>query len=199
MMRRNVKNVCASLRHFVGSDWVRESGHSGGLQWQRCSNQDAATSRACAVDRRLLSGRRRSGVERHGQSAEQVAGASGVAVAAMSETRKEAEVGKKGRIRLAVGEAEEGEFAAEPTFAVEYPGDARKLEILRKNPLVPIGAGLTAAILFSGLFAFNRGSQRWSQRMMRARVVAQGATLVVLMHSVYALRAEDGGGGSEGE
>lgn len=88
------------------------------------------------------------------------------------------------RIRLAVPADEEAEFATEPTFPVEYPADGRKLDVLRKNPLVPIGAGVTAAVLLAGLFAFNRGSQLWSQRMMRARVFAQGATLVVLAGSV---------------
>lgn len=84
------------------------------------------------------------------------------------------------RIRLAVREDEEAEWATEPTFPVDYPADGRKLDVLRKNPLVPIGACVTAAVLLAGLFSFNRGSQLWSQRMMRARVVAQGATLVVL-------------------
>lgn len=73
----------------------------------------------------------------------------------------------------------------EPSFDVEYPVDARKLDIIQKNPLVPIGAVTTAAVLMGGLFAFKRGSQQWSQRLMRARVLAQGATLLVLAHSVY--------------
>lgn len=89
---------------------------------------------------------------------------------------------RKRKIRFAI---EEGELETAPTFDVEYPVDARKLDIIQKNPLVPIGAVTTAAVLMGGLFAFKRGSQAWSQRLMRARVLAQGATLVVLAHSVY--------------
>ena len=84
-----------------------------------------------------------------------------------------------------------------PTFEVPYPEDARKLDKLRKHPLVPIGAGVTAAVLMAGLMAFNRGSQVWSQRMMRARVFAQGATLVVIAHSVYTLRSDDSAVGQQ--
>lgn len=94
------------------------------------------------------------------------------------------------RIRFAVDDTEAAEFSSEPTFAVHYPEDARKLDVLQRNPLVPAGAALTAAVLLGGLFAFNRGNQIWSQRMMRARVVAQGATLALLAHSVYAIRAD---------
>ncbi len=89
------------------------------------------------------------------------------------------------KIRLAVEIGEEEELSTTPSFDVSYPSDARKLEIISKNPLVPAGALLTAAVLMGGLFAFKNGSQRWSQRMMRARVLAQGATLAVLAHSVY--------------
>lgn len=88
----------------------------------------------------------------------------------------------KRKIRFAI---EEDDLSTEPTFAVDYPTDARKLDIIQKNPLVPIGAITTAAVLMGGLFAFKKGSQQWSQRLMRARVLAQGATLVVLAHSVY--------------
>lgn len=43
-----------------------------------------------------------------------------------------------------------------------------------------VGAGGTAAILLGGLIAFRRGNQNLSQSMMRARVVAQGATVALM-------------------
>lgn len=103
---------------------------------------------------------------------------------AASDTSSGKRVSKK--IRLAIGDDEE---FTEPTFAMNYPTDGRKIDVLRRNPMVPIGAGVTAAVLMAGLLAFNRGSQIWSQRMMRARVVAQGATLGVLALSVYQVKA----------
>jgi 4-amino-4-deoxy-L-arabinose transferase-like glycosyltransferase len=79
-----------------------------------------------------------------------------------------------------------------PSFAVDYADRvaAERREKLRKNPLVPAGALLTAAVLGGGLFAFNSGNSLWSQRLMRARILAQGATLGVLSLSVYQLRAD---------
>ncbi|KAK4531177.1 hypothetical protein CCYA_CCYA07G2034 [Cyanidiococcus yangmingshanensis] len=53
-----------------------------------------------------------------------------------------------------------------------------------KNPWVPAGAILTAAVLAGGIAAFQRGNVIWSQRMMRARVAAQGATILILAASV---------------
>lgn len=81
--------------------------------------------------------------------------------------------------------------AVTPSFEVKYTdstGEARS-EKLKKNPLVPAGAFVTAAVLFAGLYSFNRGNSLWSQRMMRARVVAQGATLGILAASVYKAKA----------
>lgn len=89
------------------------------------------------------------------------------------------------KIRLAVEISEEEEMLSTPSFDVTYPSDARKLDIISKNPLVPGGALITAAVLMGGLLAFKNGSQVWSQRLMRARVLAQGATLAVLAYSVY--------------
>ncbi|CAN8068212.1 unnamed protein product [Agarophyton chilense] len=72
---------------------------------------------------------------------------------------------------------------ATPSFEAYLP-PARDLSLLRKNPLVPAGALTTAAVLGIGLLAFRAGNTRLSQTMMRARVVAQAATLVVLGASV---------------
>ena len=49
-----------------------------------------------------------------------------------------------------------------------------------RDPLVPIGCTATVACLVAGLYTFHTGQARLSQKMMRARVVAQGATIVVL-------------------
>lgn len=79
------------------------------------------------------------------------------------------------------------------------------LSKFRKHPLVPVGAGVTALVLAGGLFAFQRGNTVWSQRMMRARVVAQGATLVILTASVGGLfstpsrQTSTGGAGTQDE
>ena len=51
----------------------------------------------------------------------------------------------------------------------------------RRSPYVLVGAGVTAGALFAGLLAFRRGQQRTSQTMMRARVLAQGATVSIMI------------------
>ena len=48
-----------------------------------------------------------------------------------------------------------------------------------RDPLVPVGCGATLACLLAGLYTFHTGQAALSQKMMRARVVAQGATIVV--------------------
>lgn len=106
-----------------------------------------------------------------------------------SENHTEA-ANKARKVRFVVDDGEIEGYAPEPSFDVHYPGDARKINVLQSNPLVPVGAGLTAAVLLGGLFAFNKGSILWSQRMMRARVLAQGATLALFARSVYAVHAE---------
>lgn len=59
----------------------------------------------------------------------------------------------------------------------------RKLEFARKNPFVLLGTGVTIAILFRGLLAMQRGDRRQSQMMMRGRVLAQGATIAIMVAS----------------
>ncbi|XP_015519977.1 HIG1 domain family member 2A, mitochondrial [Neodiprion pinetum] len=51
----------------------------------------------------------------------------------------------------------------------------------RENPLVPIGCFLTTAALSYGLYSFKTGNREMSQYMMRARVVAQGLTVVAFV------------------
>mmetsp|Transcript_8635 Transcript_8635/g.14875 ORF Transcript_8635/g.14875 Transcript_8635/m.14875 type:complete len:91 (-) Transcript_8635:327-599(-) len=52
-----------------------------------------------------------------------------------------------------------------------------------RNPLVLVGALVTAGVLTAGLVAFKQGNTMRSQQMMRARIVAQGATVAVLVAS----------------
>ncbi|CAG7698159.1 unnamed protein product [Allacma fusca] len=59
------------------------------------------------------------------------------------------------------------------------------MDKLRENPFVPIGATATVAALVTGLYHLNTGNTRKSQLMMRARVLAQGFTVVAMLGSVY--------------
>ncbi|ETV99540.1 hypothetical protein H310_08203 [Aphanomyces invadans] len=50
-----------------------------------------------------------------------------------------------------------------------------------ENPFVPVGALLTTVVLVGGMRTFMvGGDSRTQQRYMRARVVAQGATVVAV-------------------
>lgn len=53
----------------------------------------------------------------------------------------------------------------------------------RRNPLVLAGCGVTAGVLIVGLLAFKQGNSALSQRMMRARVLAQAGTVAVMVGS----------------
>mmetsp|Transcript_11719 Transcript_11719/g.31566 ORF Transcript_11719/g.31566 Transcript_11719/m.31566 type:complete len:156 (+) Transcript_11719:823-1290(+) len=61
--------------------------------------------------------------------------------------------------------------------------NAGKREVWKKNPMVVVGALTTAGILFSGLYFMKIGNAQMSQNMMRARVVAQGVTIALLVAS----------------
>ncbi|KAJ0986667.1 hypothetical protein J5N97_005023 [Dioscorea zingiberensis] len=54
-----------------------------------------------------------------------------------------------------------------------------------RNPLVPVGAFITAGVLMMGLISFKRGNSQLGQKLMRARVVAQGATVALMVGSAY--------------
>lgn len=43
------------------------------------------------------------------------------------------------------------------------------------------GALGTAAVLMGGLVAFKKGNKQLSQTMMRARIIAQGATVAIML------------------
>ncbi|KAG2675821.1 hypothetical protein I3760_12G024200 [Carya illinoinensis] len=49
-----------------------------------------------------------------------------------------------------------------------------------RNPLVPIAGVLTA-----GLISFRQGNSQLGQLLMRARVVAQGATVALMLGTAY--------------
>ncbi|VFQ91932.1 unnamed protein product [Cuscuta campestris] len=54
-----------------------------------------------------------------------------------------------------------------------------------RNPLVPIGALVTAGVLTAGLISFRQGNSKLGQKLMRARVVAQGATVALMVGTAY--------------
>ncbi|RZR89039.1 hypothetical protein BHM03_00016738, partial [Ensete ventricosum] len=74
-----------------------------------------------------------------------------------------------------------------------------------KNPLVPVGKSLlcflpprlqvriekfsgalmTAGVLTAGLVSFRQGNSQLGQKLMRARVVLQGATVALMVGSAY--------------
>ncbi|XP_056118365.1 HIG1 domain family member 2A, mitochondrial [Rhinichthys klamathensis goyatoka] len=54
----------------------------------------------------------------------------------------------------------------------------------KENPFVPIGCLGTAGALIYGLGAFRRGKTRQSQLLMRARIFAQGFTVVAIIVGV---------------
>ncbi|KAL6319028.1 hypothetical protein AAG906_001501 [Vitis piasezkii] len=54
-----------------------------------------------------------------------------------------------------------------------------------KNPLVPVGALMTAGVLTAGLVSFRQGNSRLGQLLMRARVVVQGATVALMVGTAY--------------
>lgn len=51
---------------------------------------------------------------------------------------------------------------------------------IKRDPLVPIGCVATAVILGGGLYTLVSNNPSLSQRFMRARILAQGATVVML-------------------
>lgn len=64
---------------------------------------------------------------------------------------------------------------------------------MAEEPLVPVGCMLTAGVLIGGLRSFQRAADaKTQQRFMRARVVAQGATVVALAFgSILTLKKKD--------
>ncbi|KAJ6375586.1 hypothetical protein OIU77_000547 [Salix suchowensis] len=54
-----------------------------------------------------------------------------------------------------------------------------------RNPLVPVGALMTAGVLTAGLISFRRGNSQMGQVLMRARVVVQGATVALMVGTAF--------------
>ncbi|KAF2282906.1 hypothetical protein P3X46_031012 [Hevea brasiliensis] len=54
-----------------------------------------------------------------------------------------------------------------------------------RNPLVPVGALMTAGVLTAGLISFRQGNSQLGQLLMRARVVVQGATVALMVGTAY--------------
>ncbi|XVF09244.1 hypothetical protein REPUB_Repub07fG0075400 [Reevesia pubescens] len=72
----------------------------------------------------------------------------------------------------------------------EYIQNKKMEELLEekkrvRNPLVPVGALITAGVLTAGLISFRQGNSRLGQRLMRARVVVQGATVALMVGTAY--------------
>eukprot|EP00172_Hildenbrandia_rubra_P000552 Plantae.Rhodophyta-Hildenbrandia_rubra.ctg12947.p1 GENE.Plantae.Rhodophyta-Hildenbrandia_rubra.ctg12947~~Plantae.Rhodophyta-Hildenbrandia_rubra.ctg12947.p1 ORF type:complete len:125 (-),score=20.62 Plantae.Rhodophyta-Hildenbrandia_rubra.ctg12947:483-857(-) len=71
----------------------------------------------------------------------------------------------------------------EPTFEVDYSGGS----VVRDRPnniLVPIGCAVTAGVLGAGLYSFVSGNSAMSQKLMRWRILAQGATVAAMTLSM---------------
>lgn len=64
------------------------------------------------------------------------------------------------------------------------------LRKMKEEPFIPFGMGATTLILVGGVVSFGLKRTKLSQQLMRARVVAQGATLVaVVVASFSAIKA----------
>jgi len=75
------------------------------------------------------------------------------------------------------------EIGSEELKHVESAGEKFKRKFW-ENPVLPVGAGLTTLALLLGLRAFRRQDKHMSQLMMRARVGAQGFTVLALLGGV---------------
>ena len=74
--------------------------------------------------------------------------------------------------------------APPPLYKPELIEPKKKLTFLQrcyKEPWVPLGAGATTLALSVGLGAFVQGNKALAQNMMRARVAAQGATVLAMV------------------
>ncbi|KAK9067276.1 hypothetical protein SSX86_014602 [Deinandra increscens subsp. villosa] len=67
-------------------------------------------------------------------------------------------------------------MGANPELESLFPEKKRS-----RNPFVPIGAFITAGVLTAGLISFKQGNSLLGQKLMRARVVAQGGTVALMV------------------
>lgn len=79
-----------------------------------------------------------------------------------------------------------------PLYKPEMLEPKKKLTLLQhcyKEPWIPLGCIITVSALCSGLAGFIQGDSAHMQRMMRARVTAQAATVMSMVFGVaYAAR-----------
>merc|ERR1712113_670872 len=71
-----------------------------------------------------------------------------------------------------------------PLYKPELLEEKKKLTILQhcyREPWIPIGCLTTVSALLVGLGGFLQGNRQLMQRMMRARVAAQGLTLTSMV------------------
>merc|ERR1712118_197731 len=68
----------------------------------------------------------------------------------------------------------------------------------KRNPLVLVGAVVTAGVLGCGLVSFYQGNQVLAQSMMRYRVLAQGATVAIMVTSTAAASTSTSPSSSDG-
>ena len=61
----------------------------------------------------------------------------------------------------------------------------KTLRKCKADPFVPIGAATTLVFLVTGFRAFQRGEARSAQLLMRGRVLAQGATIMMMCTGVF--------------
>mmetsp|Transcript_16035 Transcript_16035/g.34703 ORF Transcript_16035/g.34703 Transcript_16035/m.34703 type:complete len:124 (+) Transcript_16035:18-389(+) len=98
--------------------------------------------------------------------------------------------GNDKRVRLVPRPNPEPTGDAKSEYAPFFDFDAlesKKKQVWKKNPFVFLGALSTVGILAVGLYAMKTGNARLSQRMMRARLLAQGGTVGLLIASTLYL------------
>ena len=66
----------------------------------------------------------------------------------------------------------------------------------KRNPLVLVGAVVTAGVLGAGLISFYQGNKVVAQSMMRWRVIAQSATVAIMVSSIATTSATPGSEGT---
>ncbi|KAI8104341.1 hypothetical protein M9434_002899 [Picochlorum sp. BPE23] len=74
------------------------------------------------------------------------------------------------------------------SFSADGDWDVQK----KRSPLVMVGALVTGGVLMGGLLAYRSGNKNLSQSMMRARVVAQGVTVALMLGTSGAMAMERG-------
>jgi len=66
-------------------------------------------------------------------------------------------------------------------YGVQETSGGKMFRKFKENTFVPIGAGANLLALGAGLWSFRKGKMRDSQLLMRARIAAQGFTIVAIL------------------